>query len=187
MTLPPPETLPQRPVDMLLRFSCPMCATVLEIPRARTGLEGPCPVCSATIVAPSVVVAPPLQRGATAEPAVLEPRSDSLKPDSDPPASEAAPNPHTTRLCDLPPRPAFQTRREPDELPPAQLPPPERHRERRRRKVVGVGKTRSPWQFLKKEFWIIVLLLVIGAIGLAFSIYGDDMFKGVQAAPMMGY
>ena len=61
MALSSPETLLNRPVDLLLRFSCPMCCTVLEIPCSRAGLEGPCPACGATIIAPSVVSVQPPQ------------------------------------------------------------------------------------------------------------------------------
>lgn len=185
MTVPPSEILPQRPVDMLLRFSCPMCATFLEIPRARTGQEGPCPVCSATIVAPSVVIEPPLQRETIpAQPAVIEPRPDQVKVDQEDLKIDDTPDPHTTRLCDLPPRPAFQARREPSGgLPAAQLPEPKHHRERRRRNVVGVGKTLTPWQYLKKEFWMIVLVLLVVGIALAFAVYGDKLFSGVNDLP----
>ena len=182
MTLTPQETLPTRPVDMLLRFTCPMCSTVLEIPRARTGQEGPCPVCGATIVAPSIVIAASSQQqpAVLGVPAAVEPRpQDNISKE----LGEVPVESHATRLCDLPPRPAFAAR-ETGNLPEPAAPKMEPRR--RKRSVVSLGKP-SLSQMLKREFWLILLALVVLAVGVgvAFAVYGDAMFSGLESASPM--
>ena len=181
MTSPIPEALPARPVGMQLRFSCPMCATVLEIPRARTGQEGPCPVCGSTIIAPSVVLTPSVaQRSVAPLPApkvAVEPR---LEPDEGGPS---VPKTQTSRLCDLPPRPAFSARSAgtlPEETDKRVL-----VRRRKRRQVVTADGKRSLKQLLRQEFWLIALVLTVLAVGAAFAYYGDRMFSGIENSQPM--
>ena len=180
MTTTPAQTLPSRPVDMQLRFSCPMCATILEIPRSRTGLEGPCPVCGATIVAPSVVVTPPVKQ------AVLTSSAPAPAPSAEAvPAEEVSPNPpspHTARLCDLPPRPPFPAR-EAGTIPPDELGKRSKRSRRKKRYTVTAAKEPSVGQVIRKEFWLVLLALIALAVAAAFAIYGGTFFQGAEALP----
>ena len=167
---------------MLLRFSCPMCATILEIPRAKTGLEGPCPVCGATIVAPSVVLAPPSRLEALSNRSAPAGEELALNSEGRAGTTPSTVPHHTARLCDLPPRPAFPARA------PGQLPEPKPQplsKTRRRRHSVRHPSGPSLAEFVRKEFWLIVLALVVLAVGAAFAMYGDAMFSGFESAPPM--
>jgi hypothetical protein len=180
MNLPGPETnLPNKTKDMQLKFNCPACASVLEIPRARTGVEGPCPVCGATIIAPSVVMPPP-RKQETPAPETIKPfpAVPVSPPEPEPLASEAKPSLHTKRLWDLPPRPVFRAH--------PLVPMPESE-------TAGVEETTSPHrcrstrlrplQRLRKELWFILFLWVIAAVAAAFVIYSDRMFEGFPSTP----
>lgn len=175
MALSSPETLPNRPVDLLLRFSCPMCSTVLEIPCSRAGLEGPCPACGATIIAPSVVSVQPPQM-VEVSPA-SQPNMESMGNEVD----EAHAGSPTTRLCDRPSRPVFAAR-EAGNLPEPH--PPKSERKRCKRSVGSMGEATLELT-LKREFWLILLGLVVLAVGAALAIYGDEIFRGIEAAPAM--
>jgi hypothetical protein len=40
------------PEDVYIDFECPSCKTSLSVPEELAGVEGPCPVCDATVTAP---------------------------------------------------------------------------------------------------------------------------------------
>ncbi len=166
-----------RPLGMSLRFTCPMCTAALEIPRSRTGEQGPCPVCGATIIAPSVVMsAAEAAAQAAPPPAPAVVPTPETKVESDP--LKAPPSVQTTRLCDLPPRPAFQARSAKGL--PAATGNGEGGRKRRSR---GHASKRS--RFRWKDMGVLILLLVILAVLIAILLYGDQMFDGVApVAPM---
>ena len=182
MNLPGPDTtLPSKPTDMLLKFGCPLCATVLEIPRSRTGQEGPCPVCGATIIAPEVVLPPP---GQESSPPALNARVIPSPPSresfpAEPPKPEldtATVSPHTTRLCDLPPRPAFRPRatNAMEEGDAASAAPGKRRRRHPSHRRAS---------FLRREMWFLLLLLIVIGVTTAFAFYGDQMFEAFRRGP----
>ena len=51
----------------ILRFSYPLCATVLKIPQLRAATRGPCPVCAGVIVASPLVDTPSMAVGLAPE------------------------------------------------------------------------------------------------------------------------
>ena len=176
MILTPPESFPNRPVNMLLRFSCPMCSTVLEISRSQTGSEGPCPVCGATVVAPSVVFAQPTpQRPSMPEFPAAVPMNTGNRNGS----TADLPVNHTARLCDLPPRPAFSARAA-GHVP--EPPPPEMERKRRRRMVVGMNRP-TLGEIMKREYWMILLVVLVLGVVAACALYGSEMGRGFESAP----
>ncbi|MCH1506153.1 MAG: hypothetical protein L7V86_21420 [Verrucomicrobiales bacterium] len=158
-----------------------MCCTVLEIPCSRAGLEGPCPACGATIIAPSVVSVQPPQM-VEVSPA-SQPNMESMGNEVD----EAHAGSPTTRLCDRPSRPVFAAR-EAGNLPEPHPPKSERKRRKRsvvsKRSVVNMGEPTLE-RTIKREFWLILLGLVVLAVGAALAIYGDEIFRGIEAAPTM--
>jgi hypothetical protein len=87
----------------------------------------------------------------------------------------------TTRLCDLPPCPAFAARDA------GNLPEPtddKMERKRRKRRAVSMNKP-TLLNTLKCEFWMILLALVVLAVAAAVAIFGDRMFSGLEATPVM--
>jgi hypothetical protein len=84
-----------RPTDMpdLIQFDCPSCASTLRIPIELAGVDGPCPACQQTIVAPN----PYTGIGAYLAVATLDPSPQVL--------SEPAPEPNIPAFADPQPLP----------------------------------------------------------------------------------
>ena len=87
----------------------------------------------------------------------------------------------TTRLCDRPSRPVFAAR-EAGNLPEPH--PPKSERKCRKRSVGSMGEPTLE-RTLKREIWLILLGLVVLAVGAALAIHGDEIFRGIEAAPAM--
>lgn len=135
-----------------LRFSCPVCASWLEVPRSMTGTEGPCPVCGSTIISPAIFIPSPSFEPA---PKKTQPLEEEPKPTKlEPPDTNTAKS--RSRLCDLPPRPHFSARGTSDD---GELPVRKRLRRRgysRRREILG---------FLRREFVFLCFLFSMLALG----------------------
>lgn len=59
----PPRVLNRLPSTLCIQFQCPHCATLLQISREQSGLEGPCPVCFHVIASPALAIPrPPADR-----------------------------------------------------------------------------------------------------------------------------
>ena len=74
--------LPVQASDVPLRFSCPFCRMVLEVPREMVGVRGPCPGCRKEIEAPP----PPDSAGP--KPIEVKPRPHRPARDSEPAAPD---------------------------------------------------------------------------------------------------
>ena len=154
-----------------LRFSCPMCGTALEIPWSRAGTRGPCPVCAATIIAPTVVHSPKSMRSmptagssssTLGDDALVLPETDhSDRKTVLASSSKDHVRLRPRRLYDLPPRPSFRagTIEELKDLPALEGSSSRRAANLGRGSVLGL---------LRRERGLLVLLLVLVAVGLAF-------------------
>ena len=145
MALPnPPKLLPVTAVD-LIRFCCPLCSTILEIPRSSEGSTGPCPVCAATIIAPTVVK--PVQRERTGIAIQQIPVTDESLEAPEPPVHSAVAS--TTQLPRMP----------------SAIPSGHGPRRRRRHEMHPV------LQWVYNERWFLMLLILVVGSGVAFVIF----------------
>ncbi len=88
-------------------FTCPHCMIVLSVPRQLAGVQGPCPQCSAPIIAPPP---PPLEPPSTVPhgPTPFDniPRVSREEPMAPPPPAPSRPLPEPERYAGLEPAPA---------------------------------------------------------------------------------